>query len=560
MKVLLSTLHAKYVHASLALPYLASACRDIPGLECEILEMTVNEQKDEILAKLYAAGAEVVLFSCYLWNTEQTLKLASDLKQLRPETEIVLGGPEVSYGAFDLMQRNPAISCIVRGEGDASCRELLYALCHGMPLDHIAGITHREGDDVIANPDRAPIANLDDIPSPFALGLADLAKPLVYVETSRGCPFSCAFCMSSLEKGVRSFSPDRIWADLSLLMEREVRTVKLVDRTFNYDAQRANEIWRFILQHNRTSRFHFEIAADLLTDANLELLRTVPPDLFRFEIGVQSAGEETLAQVERRSHLHRLFENVRRLRAETAVTVHLDLVAGLPGEDLNGFLASLQGLLDLEPDHIQVEPLKVMKGTRMRVIAREEGYAYSETAPYKILHTPWLTYAEVRHIEAISRLVEGIYNSGRFSATVKELGSGAPLSAFFASAAAHFEARGITANLPLTTLFEEVWEYVKSRAAGDELERLREALTYDYCLVGYPGGSLPSFFAAETAGSKRDKTLPEGLPQARNGERVRYYRRRFARDYRQIPWVEEPADITFIYRSAPGEGLRVQAV
>jgi anaerobic magnesium-protoporphyrin IX monomethyl ester cyclase len=558
MKILLSTLHAKYVHSSLALPYLASACADLDGFQFQILELTVNEQHDQLLSKLYAADADVILFSCYIWNTELTLKLASDLKQLSPTAVIVLGGPEVSFGAFELMVRNSAVGCIVRGEGEESCRELLQALAEERPLGDIAGITYREGEEIVANPERDAVADLDSIPSPFAAGLVDLSKPLVYYETSRGCPFSCAFCMSSIDSGVRSFAMDRIRRDLRLLMEAGVQTVKLVDRTFNFDAARANEIWRFILEENRSSKFHFEIAAELLTEDNLALLAGVPPGLFRFEIGVQSGGAETLASVARSTSLGKLFENVRRLRSETGVTVHLDLVAGLPGESLDGFLASLQGLFTLNPDHIQVETLKVMKGTPMRSIARKERYAYSESAPYKVLHTPWLNFSEVRRVDGISRLLDQLYNSGRFATSLSELGAGAPLSEVFAAAAEFFEQREIVGNLSLPLLFEALWSFAESTLRNQALERFQDALCFDLCLTGYPGGNTPSFFAANR--DKEEKGAPAGLAAADRGERVRYYRRQFARDYRRHPWIEEPTQLTFIYRSAPGKGLQVEVL
>lgn len=555
MKVLLVTLHAKYVHASLALPYLASFCGALPGISIEAVELTVNELKDQILARLHAKGADLVLFSCYLWNTELILKTASDLKKLAPKTIIVLGGPEVSYGSFDLMEKHPEISCIVRGEGEFTCRELLEAVVEGTPLADVAGLSYREGDDIVANPDREPITQLDLIPSPFALGLVELGKPLVYFESSRGCPFSCAFCMSSLEKGVRSFSSSRIESDLGLLMEKRVATVKFVDRTFNYDHERANAIWRFILARNRGSRFHFEIAADLLSEENLELLAEVPPDTFRFEIGVQSTTEETLAQVGRHSQLAQVFENVRRLKESTAVTVHLDLVAGLPGEDFPGFSRSLQTLLDLEPDHIQIEPLKVMKGTKMRSIARKLGYAYSETAPYKVLTTPWLSFDEIRRIEGISRLLDTIHNSGRFAATLGVLAESAPLSELYAALEGYFEAQAIPPNLSILPLFEALWRFGSTLGVRLDKERLRDALTFDYCLVGYPGGNLPEFFRPEP---KEERPVLKELPKARPGERLRYYLRRFERDYRVRPWHEAPAEICFIYRSAPGKGLTVE--
>ncbi|MCM0084394.1 B12-binding domain-containing radical SAM protein [Geomonas sp. Red32] len=557
MKILLATLHAKYVHSSLALPALAAACADLPGAEFEILELTVNEHRDQLLSRLVDAKADVALFSCYIWNAELTLKLASDLKKVDPQLFVVLGGPEVSFGSFELMQQNPAIDCIVRGEGEVTCRRLLEALLNREPLDAIPGLSYREDEETVANPEAEAIAELDTLPSPFQAGLADLSKPLVYYETSRGCPFSCAFCLSSLEKGVRSYSYERIEADLGLLMKSGVRTIKFVDRTFNYDAGRANRIWRFILENNRESKFHFEIAADLLTEENIMLLAEVPPELFRFEIGVQSGGEETLAKVERKSSLEKVFENVRRLKEETWVTVHLDLVAGLPGESFTGFLSSLQSLFEVAPDHIQVEPLKVMKGTRMRSIARSEKYAYSDSAPYKVLQTPWLTFAEIRSIENISRLLDLWYNSGRFATSLKVLAEQAPLSGIFATAASFFENQEMAWSSSLPALFEAFNGFAATRLSGDMLTRFQDALAFDYCLVGYPGGTLPSFFGPPQHATR--EPLPS-LPVVRKDERVRYYRRTFARNYRTKPWLEEATTVTFVYRSAPGEGLTVQVM
>jgi len=364
--------------------------------------------------------------------------------------------------------------------------------------------------------------------------------------------------MSSIDQGVRTFPMERIRRDLQLLMEGGAQTVKLVDRTFNYDAGRANQIWSFILKQEPTCKFHFEIAAELLTDENLALLALVPPGLFRFEIGVQSGGEETLAKVERRSSLPKLFENVRRLKAETRVTVHLDLVAGLPGEALSGFLGSLQGLFDLGPDHIQVEALKVMKGTPMRGIARKEQYAYAEAAPYKVLRTPWLSFSDIRRIDGISRLLDLLYNSGRFATSLKVLGEISPLSEVFAAAADFFEAQQIASNLSLPVLFEALWSFAEATLGEIERERLRDAVCFDLCLTGYPGGNRPSFFEAQL--EKGGRGAPAGLAQARDGERVRYYRRQFARDYRESPWVEGPIVLTFVYRSAPGAGLQVEVL
>ncbi|KAF0220372.1 MAG: anaerobic magnesium-protoporphyrin IX monomethyl ester [Geobacteraceae bacterium] len=565
MKILLATLHAKYVHASLALPYLSAACKDLDGIGTVIREFTINEPADRVLRSIVAEEADMVAFSCYIWNIEQTLRLASDLKKVRPQTFIVLGGPEAGFGVFELMERHPAIDCVVRGEGEEAFKELVAALAQAEGrLDGLQGITYRDNDEIIALPPQALISDLDTTSSPFSAGMADLTKPLVYYETSRGCPFSCAFCMSSLEQGVRSFSMARIEDDLKILMSQKVQTVKLVDRTFNYDAPRANRIWEFILRQNGESRFHFEIAADLLTEENIRLLREVPAGMFRFEIGVQSEGEATLAKVGRKSDLARLFANVARLKEETGVTLHLDLVAGLPHEDFDGFLGSLQRVLEVNPHHIQVEPLKVLKGSPMRRIAADEGYAFSDAPPYKILQTPWLSFMEIGKIDTIARLLDLYYNSGRFAATLTTLAEAIPLSRFFAMLGRYWEEEEITSHLSQTRLFEVLWTFVECSVHENEAEKVRDALRYDYCRAEYPaGGRFPGFFEGYRGTGRHEKMDVSAVVQQLGievGSRVRTFAGRFSRDYNRTPWGKGDVELLFVYISHPGRGLQVQVI
>ena len=563
MKLVLATLHSRYSHASLALPSLAAACAGTAGVTLAIREWTLHEHPDRLLRRLVSEEADLYGFSCYIWNVELILKLVADLKQIRPDAVIVLGGPEVSYGSFELMADTPDIDCIVRGEGEETFRELsrLVVACGGLPpgelLERVAGITCRVDGKIVATPDRNPLACLDHLPSPFSAGLVDLAKPLVYVETSRGCPFSCAFCLSSLDQIVRSYASERIRTDLSLLMAREVATVKLVDRTFNYDSRRANDIWQFIFIHNRSSRFHFEIAADLLTEDNFTVLRQIPAGMFRFEIGVQSAAAATLERVGRKSDLEQLLANVRRLREETGVVVHLDLVAGLPGEGFDGFLASLERLLGTDPHHIQVEPLKVLKGTAMRRIAAAEGSAYAAAPPYKILRTPSLSFEEIGRIEDISRLLDLIANSGRFSVFLQAVAREMPLSSFFAQLARFTAESEVVEPKSFLDLCDLIYRFLVADSAEQPL--LFDALSFDYCRTEYPTNSrLPNCFG-EVAGFREarghDSCRTETIPA---DARIRRFRRRFLRNYLEKPWQEEPAEVLFTYIARQGEGERVE--
>lgn len=569
MKIVLTTLHAKYIHASLALPCLAASVRNVKGIVTAIREFTINEQPQSVLERLLDENPDLVAFSCYIWNVEQSLRIADDLKKLLPSALIVVGGPEVSHDAEELLRKNPAVDCVIRGEGERTWFELIDLLAKGMSageaLESVsAGITRHSAGGVQAAPDRRAVAELDSLASPFSLGLVDTAKPLVYYETSRGCPFSCAFCLSSLEKGVRSFSMERIRSDLSYLMEQKVQVVKLVDRTFNYDAERADEIWDFILSQDAPCRFHFEIAADLLTERNLATLGRVPEDKFRFEIGIQATGKETLDRVNRKSSVDRLLDNVRRLRDETKVTVHLDLVAGLPGEDLPGFLGSLQRLFPLHPHHIQVEPLKVLKGSPMVGIANEEGYAYSSSPPYKILKTPSLSFHDIAHIEEISRLLDVYHNSGRFACALRAVETTSTLSIFF-NEMARFSQSGKTGrNLSLRNAFELLWSFIGRFITPAKRETARDALCYDFCMTDYPvSGKLPSFFKTSGIASSRpvDRQAVERAVknlQTPPGSRVRTFTHAFSRDYRLPTPSPHTISLTFFYVAQPGKGLKVE--
>lgn len=563
-KVLLATLHAKYSHASLALPYLAVACSDMPGFDTVIREWTVNEPRQQILRLIMSEKADLIAFSCYIWNIEMVLQLASDIKKIAPDTVIVLGGPEASFGVFALMKHNPAIDYVVKGEGETVFRKLLEELFlhsgHGSISD-IENLFSRDGEDILAGPLCKSYLDLNSVPSPFAAGLVDMSKPLIYYETSRGCPFSCAFCLSSLEGQVRSFSMERIESDLRWLMERNTGQVKLVDRTFNYDARRASQIWQFILANNRSSHFHFEIAADLLTEENLAVLRQVPPDTFRFEIGVQSTSQDTLAKVERKADLQRIFENVRRLRSQTNIELHLDLVAGLPGEDYPGLLHSLQQISELKPHVIQIEPLKVLKGSAMREIAAREGYNYSETPPYTILSTPRLTYDEICRIEIVGRLLDLFHNNGGFGTALAFMDDKLSFSELLDRLAQQAENENLSGRTT-RRLYELFASLAGSMLSDAERPLLHDALFFDYCLCEMPlQGKLPSFVAdrQQQCSWPGRRDLPEGLDLPVDS-RIKMFRFVFENDYRAGVRTPGPATVSFVYSSGEGRGLKVLTV
>ncbi|MDA8414292.1 MAG: DUF4080 domain-containing protein [Desulfobacteraceae bacterium] len=568
MKILLTTLHAKYSHASLALPCLAACCQDLPGVAVAIREYTVNEPRDHLLRLIMSEQADVVAFSCYIWNIKKTLEIVSDIKKITPETRIVLGGPEVSFGIFELMHNHPAVDFVIKGEGEHVFRRLAETLAKqdtqsfsGSDLDMINSLFYRDGADISAGSLSKGYLQLDSIPSPFEAGLVDLGKPLTYFETSRGCPFSCAFCLSSVEGQVRSYSMERIRRDLLVLMQKRVPKVKLVDRTFNFDERRAGDIWRFILQHNQGSHFHFEIAADLLSDASFDILKQVPAGTFRFEIGVQSASADTLQRVNRTADLGRIFYCIRRLRTETRIELHLDLVAGLPGEDYAAFLASLQAVADLNPHQIQVEPLKVLKGSPMREIAAREDYYFSEAPPYTILRNPWLSYNDIGRIERIGRLLDLFYNQGGFVTVLEFLTRNMTLSALLDRMAASVADQALS-GLSSLRLYELMYRLASPCCTDDDLGKLADALFFDFCRNEMPRqGKLPQFIAERrlACGWPGGRELAAGLDLPSDC-RVKAFRFTFQRDYRTSPWGEIPVEITFVYVSGARQGLKVSVM
>lgn len=560
MRTILATLHSKFIHPSLALPYLAAFCGEGCG-ELRIREFTVHEPKENVLAALLAEEPDVVAFSVYLWNRRETLELADALAVARPELRVVLGGPEVSFDGPQLFARHPGVSAVVRGEGELPMQGLLSAWARDAEPHGVPRLAWRSGEEVVEGPGGPPLAELDAIPSPFALGLVDTSRGLVYLETSRGCPYRCAFCMSSLDETVRSFSMERIESDLRRLMEARVPKVKLVDRTFNYDAGRAREIFSFILAHNRGSHFHFEIGAHLLDAATLELLATVPADTFQFEIGVQSTLPTTLDAVGRKASLERLEENVLRLRQIGNIRLHLDLIAGLPGEGYRDFLASIDRVAALNPHHLQVEPVKLLPGSPLRDDAARLGIRLDPHPPYTVLSTPTLSFAEIERLRGISRLLDLTFNSGRFSAFLDGLkepcGS---LSAGLERLEAFWRNEDLFRHpLSQRAVFEQVWNFVQNAFDGETRETLRELLGRDFARSERVApGNAPPFFdtrlSEDEAQAVRQRVQQESEAVKGKGVKVQH----FAAVFERLPGLAGRTAVLFLYLTRTGEGMRVE--
>lgn len=559
MRTLLTTLHSKYIHPSLALPYLSAYCGQRCG-ELLIREFTVHEPKENVLSRILACRPDVVAFSVYLWNRSQILELAAALATVRPEIRLVLGGPEVSFEGPDFFRRHP-VAALICGEGEMPLQRLLAAWQRGEPATAGQGVRFAETDE--ADVSTCLLDDLDRIPSPFAAGLVDLSRGFVYYETSRGCPYDCSFCMSALDSRVRSFSMARIKSDLGLLMARRVGQIKLVDRTFNYHGPRSREIFRYILEHNRSSRFHFEIGAHLLDEQTLELLDSVPKGMFQFEIGVQSTLPETLRKVGRPVSIERLTENVARLRRSDRIDLHLDLIAGLPGETYRQFLQSLERTVKLNPHQLQIEPVKILPGAPLREQAGRLRLRFDPNPPYGILETPDLGYEQLESLRGIGRLVDLLWNSGKFPHLLAALADAAgSLAAALQKLEGYWRRQGLFDQpQSLRGLFAALHGYLLEAFPDRQRSVPREALARDFARSErVVPNSAPDFFDTELSIDERRsvalRVRDEVAAIRARGGKLQH----FAAVFHQLPDLPGRTVLLFLYLSGSGERMRVREV
>jgi len=421
MKVVLSTLNAKYIHTSLALRYLKAFSEK--DFDIDIVEYTIKDPAMNIVSDLFQKNPDILGFSCYIWNIEETITVINMMKKIKPELTIVLGGPEVSYDTEYWMNRLPEVDYIVMGEGEETFHHLLQELSGDRKMYSVFGASYRKNDKVIINPPR-PKLQLDDIPSPhrFAEDVPSLANRVVYFETSRGCPFSCQFCLSSIEVGVRYFDMERTKSDLLYLIDSGAKLIKFVDRTFNIKRDYAMEIFDFLIKNHRGTVFQFEITADIMRPEVLDYLaENAPPGIFRFEIGVQSTNDLTNSLVKRRQNFTKLTRTVTKVKESGKIDQHLDLIAGLPEEDYNSFRKTFNDVFALGPEELQLGFLKMLRGTGMRADAEKYGYKFMDYAPYEILGNDILPFSDLVRIKRVEDVLEKYWNAHRMDHTVNYL-------------------------------------------------------------------------------------------------------------------------------------------
>lgn len=543
MKFLLVGINAKYIHSNPAIYSLKAYAGEDFKENIELAEYTINHRREEILSDLYKRRPDCIGFSCYIWNFQLIRELLEDIPKVLPQTEIWLGGPEVSFDGPELLDAYPAVRGIMTGEGEATFRELLKyytqradsalsegcedeggegdkpafrsrtcedGVCSGKidakgllkellledgslqeqedaancrtdddsKLKQIQGLILRGG-----RTGEREALSLDELPFLYDR-LEDFQNKIIYYESSRGCPFRCSYCLSAIDKTVRLRSMDKVKKELQFFLDGQVPQVKFIDRTFNCNHAHALEIWQYIKEHdNGVTNFHFEIAADIMTEEELKLLSSLRPGLVQLEIGVQSTNEVTLREINRFVHTDHIAEVVRRLKESENIHIHLDLIAGLPYEDYESFIRSFDEVYAMQPQQLQLGFLKVLKGSPMAEKADGYGILYQERIPYEVLSTRWLSYEQVLKLKRVEEMVEIYYNSNQFRhilPVLKKEFSGA--FAMFAALADYYEKKGYFVNAPARSSRYEILLSFACEQNADRAELYKELLTFDFYL------------------------------------------------------------------------------
>ena len=421
MKILLAACNAKYIHSNLAV-YNLKSCSGEYSSRVVVKEYTINQIRDDILKDIYLEQPDVVCFSCYIWNISFVRELVPDLKKILPQVELWAGGPEVSYDAVEFLKKNPAFFGVMVGEGEETFHELAGYYIERKPetLSGIRGVAFRDenkGRDVVHTGWRE-LMDLSKVPFAYS-NLTEFKNRIIYYESSRGCPFSCSYCLSSIDKKLRFRDIELVKKELQFFIDNKVPQVKFVDRTFNCKHDHAMEIWRYITENdNGITNFHFEISADLLRAEELALMKTMRPGLIQLEIGVQSTNPQTIKAIRRTMDFEKLKGIVEQIHSFGNIHQHLDLIAGLPYEGYDSFHKSFCDVYALRPEQFQLGFLKVLKGSYMMEMTGEYQILYKDREPYEVLSTAWLTYGEILRLKMVESMVEVYYNSGQFKNTL----------------------------------------------------------------------------------------------------------------------------------------------
>lgn len=479
MKILLTAINAKYIHSNPALYSLRAYAGKMPGREIRIAEYTINHRREDILADLYRHRPDMIAISCYIWNWDMVSLLLPEIPKILPDVQIWLGGPEVTYDAEEILMKFPMVTGIMIGEGEETFKELAEG---EKPLREIKGIVYRR-DEIIKTGERE-LTDLSKLPFLYH-NLEQFENRIIYYESSRGCPYRCSYCLSSIDKKVRLRSLDIVKQELQFFLDHRVKQVKFVDRTFNCNHEHAMGIWQYLMEHdNGVTNFHFEIEADIISEEELELLSQMRPGLMQMEIGVQTANPDTLREIRRSTNMDRLRYVVERIRQGHNIHVHLDLIAGLPYEDYESFRHSFNVVYAMKPEQLQLGFLKVLKGAYMHEMAQTYEIQYLDTPPYEVLSTKWLAYDKVLLLKEVEEMVETYYNSNQFMYTIGLLEQ-VFTDAFglYLALAQFYREKGYFTQVPARSYrYQVLFEFGMTTCLGKTEDLLREVLTYDLYL------------------------------------------------------------------------------
>ncbi len=416
MKILLIGINSKFIHTNLGIYSIKNYCKEYKKIY--VKEYTINNNTYDVLTDIFEENADVVAFSCYIWNIEFILDVARELKKVSPKVKILFGGPEVSFGQ-KYLEENTFVDFIIQGEGEVAFKSFIKYI--NTDISKVKNLLYRKDNLIISNA-KCNLIDINEIPFIYDNIDIDLSNRIIYYESSRGCPYNCRFCLSSSSEGVRALDMSRIKSDLKYFLENKVPQVKFVDRTFNYNKKNTREIWEFLInEDNGFTNFHFELSADLLDENSIKLLKIARVGLFQFEIGVQSTNPQTLESANRVNKNEKIFENVRRISQLKNIHQHLDLIVGLPYENYETFKNSFNEVYALKPEKLQVGFLKLLHGTILREKSKEYEMKFTQKAPYEVLKTKWLSFDDIILLKGIDEMIDNFYNSGKFKSLFKYL-------------------------------------------------------------------------------------------------------------------------------------------
>ena len=504
-KIILTAINSQYVHLNVAVRYLKKYVEANSEIRLDIYETNINNQLINIIKDIFEQQPDMVIFSTYIWNKEYVFDITKELKKILPNVKIALGGPEVSYEWDKTMQENSEIDYILTGEGE---KILLNFLTKN--ISEVKGVVYRENGEIKYNGVEALIENLDIIPFPYDDEELEDRTKIFYYESSRGCPFNCSYCMSSIDKSVRYYSIDRTKKDLKRFLDSPIKLLKFVDRTFNLSKEKYMAIWKFLLENYREGiTFHFEINANIFDDETLDFLETVPKGYFQFEIGVQTIDPQAMKSIGRVNNLEKLEHNIKRISRN--IHLHLDLIAGLPYETYDKFRYSFDYVHKLKPEMIQLGFLKLLKGTKMYEEREQYSYKYFSKPPYEVFSNEFINFSEIVKLKNIEKVLDFYYNSEKFPNSVQWIIETHYDSAFsfYEDIADYFDKKGyLKVSHKESTLFTLLYDFYRYKEFS-MLEIFIEYLKYDYLMIGKPG-FYPEWFQSKKDGELYDEIIREG--------------------------------------------------